>query len=130
MGVEVPDRRAVSCILGRPVLRSFNCHPLRDIREQVPEMVCWPNKFSIGYCYTANAGIMVLTDYILTEMPVQLTQRLQRSLREKVLIDYLIAIGILATGIAAYKIPLSREVHNGDPLSTTVKLSFRNKLEE
>lgn len=115
MGVEVPDRRAVSCILGRPVLRSFNCHPLRDIREQVPEMVCWPNKFSIGYCYTAN---------------VQLTQRLQRSLREKVLIDYLIAIGILATGIAAYKIPLSREVHNGDPLSTTVKLSFRNKLEE
>ena len=76
------------------------------------------------------AGIMILTDYILAEMPVQLTQRLQRSLREKVLIDYLIAIGILATGIAAYKIPLSQEVHNGDPLSTTVKLSFRNKLEE
>jgi hypothetical protein len=32
------------------------------------------------------------------------------------------AVGLLATGIAAYKMPLSQEVYNGDPFSTTVNI--------
>jgi hypothetical protein len=67
---------------------------------------------------------MILMDFILATMPIQLIRILQRPLREKVLISCLIAMGLLATGIAAYKIPLSREVNNGDPLSATVKLSL------
>jgi hypothetical protein len=63
-------------------------------------------------------------------MPVQLIRPLPRPLRERVLICCLMAMGLLATGIAAYKIPLSRQVNNGDPLSATVKLSLWNKLEE
>lgn len=73
---------------------------------------------------------MILMDFILAMMPVQLIRALQRPLREKVLISCLMAMGLLATGIAAYKIPLSREINNGDPLSVTVKLSLWNKLEE
>jgi hypothetical protein len=73
---------------------------------------------------------MILMDFILATMPVQLIRTLPRPLREKVLISCLMAMGLLATGIAAYKMPLSREVNNGDPLSATVKLSLWNKLEE
>ena len=73
---------------------------------------------------------MIVVDFILATMPVQLIRTLPRPLRERVLICCLMAMGLLATGIAAYKIPLSRQVNNGDPLSATVKLSLWNKLEE
>jgi Fungal rhodopsin domain len=75
-------------------------------------------------------GIMIMMDFILATLPVQLIRNLQRPLREKILISCLMAMGLLATSIAAYKIPLSREVNNGDPLSATVKLALWNKLEE
>jgi hypothetical protein len=73
---------------------------------------------------------MILVDFILAIMPVQLIRSLQRPIRERVLIGCLMGMGLLATSIAAYKIPLSREVNNGDMLSATVKLSLWNKLEE
>ena len=69
-------------------------------------------------------------DFILATMPVQLIRNLPRPLRERVLISCLMAMGLLATAIAAYKIPLSREINNGDPLSATVRMSLWNKLEE
>jgi hypothetical protein len=131
--------------VGWLVLQFFNCHPLHGMCEPVPEMVCWPNKYSIGYGYMANGasmkqiscihasqmtGNMILIGFILATMPVQLIRILQRPLHVKVLISCLVAVGLLATGIAVYKIPLLQEVHNGDPLSITVKLSFWNKLEE
>jgi hypothetical protein len=47
-------------------------------------------------------------------MPVQLIRTLHRPLRGRVLISCLMSMGLLATGIAAYKIPLSREVNNSN----------------
>jgi len=73
---------------------------------------------------------MIVMDFILATMPVQLIRTLPRPLRERILISCLMAMGLLATGIAAYKIPLSREVNSGDPLSATVRMSLWNKLEE
>jgi hypothetical protein len=73
---------------------------------------------------------MILVDFILVNMPAQLIRTLQRPLRKRALISCLMAMGLLAMGIAAYKIPLSREVNNGDLLSATAKLSLWNKLEE
>ncbi|KAE9366038.1 hypothetical protein N431DRAFT_495821 [Stipitochalara longipes BDJ] len=115
--------------VGWMVLLFFNCRPLRATWEPVPIVKCWPNQYSIVFGYVAN-GIMIVMDFILATMPVQLIRTLPRPLRERVLISCLMAMGLLATGIAAYKIPLSREVNNGDPLSATVKLSLWNKLEE
>jgi hypothetical protein len=63
-------------------------------------------------------------------MPVQLIRTLQRTLREKILISCLMAMGLLATAIAAYKMTLSQEANMGDLLLTTVKLSLWCKLEE
>jgi hypothetical protein len=63
-------------------------------------------------------------------MPVQLIRTLQRALREKILISCLMAMGLIATGIAAYKMTLSQQANTGDLLSTTVKLSIWCKLEE
>ncbi|KAN0090318.1 hypothetical protein V8E51_018897, partial [Hyaloscypha variabilis] len=115
--------------VGWLVFLFFNCTPLRSTWDPVSIVKCWPNQYSISYGYMAN-GIMIVMDFILATMPVQLIRTLPRPLRERVLICCLMAMGLLATGIAAYKIPLSRQVNNGDPLSATVKLSLWNKLEE
>ncbi|KAL5315240.1 hypothetical protein ACEPPN_017891 [Leptodophora sp. 'Broadleaf-Isolate-01'] len=63
-------------------------------------------------------------------MPVQLIRTLNRPRREKILISCLMALGLLATGIAAYKMTLSQLSHSGDLLATTVKASLWCKLEE
>lgn len=63
-------------------------------------------------------------------MPVQLIRTLQRPLREKLLISCLMATGLFATGIAAYKMTLSQQANMGDLLTSTVKLSLWCKLEE
>jgi len=39
------------------------------------------------------------------------------------------SLGLLATGIAGYKMTLSKKVYLGDTLSTTVELSLWNRLE-
>jgi hypothetical protein len=63
-------------------------------------------------------------------MPIQLIRTLQRPLREKILISCLMATGLVATGIAAYKMTLSQQANTGDMLASTVKLSLWCKLEE
>jgi hypothetical protein len=63
-------------------------------------------------------------------MPVPLIRGLQRTPREKILISCLMATGLIATGIAGYKMTLSRQANMGDLLSSTVRLALWNKLEE
>jgi hypothetical protein len=73
--------------------------------------------------YLQGSAILILVDFILATMPVQLIRTLQRAPREKILSSCLMAMGLIATGIAAYKMTLSQQVNTGDLLSTSVKLS-------
>jgi len=68
-------------------------------------------------------------DFTLAMMPIKLLWHMHRPLREKVLVGVLMALGLLATAIAGYKMTLSKKVYLGDTLSTTVKLSLWNRLE-
>jgi len=97
--------------------------------EPVPKLTCWANKYTVIYGWVANPVIIVM-DFILATMPVQLIQTLQRPLREKILISCLMAMGLFATGVAAYKMTLSQLANSGDMLASTVKLSLWCKLEE
>ena len=71
----------------------------------------------------------MVVDFALATMPIQLLRNVRRPLREKILVGVLMALGLLATGIAAYKMTLSTKVYKGDTLSTTVELSLWNRLE-
>ncbi|KUJ07800.1 uncharacterized protein LY89DRAFT_630856 [Mollisia scopiformis] len=115
--------------IGWLILLFFNCRPLRGMWEPVPELTCWPHKYTVNYGWVANP-IIITIDFILAIMPVQLIRTLQRTLREKILISCLMATGLIATGIAAYKMTLSQQANMGDLLSSTVKLSLWCKLEE
>lgn len=68
-------------------------------------------------------------DFALATMPIKLLRTLHRPRREKILVGCLMAMGLFATAVAAYKMTLSRKVFLGDTLSTTVELSLWNRLE-
>jgi len=123
----------------------FNCRPLRGMWEPVPKLTCWGHKYTVTWGWVANSKsckdltfhksltglvIVILMDFILATMPVQLIRTLHRTLREKILICCLMATGLFATGIAGYKMTLSQQANTGDLLATTVKLSLWCKLEE
>lgn len=122
MGVQVLT------YIGFMVLMLFNCRPLRSFWEKVDKPVCWDRKYSVTYGYVANVFLITM-DFALAVMPIQLIRSLNRPLREKWLISCLMALGLLATGIAGYKMTLSKKVYTGDTLSTTVELSLWNRLE-
>jgi hypothetical protein len=62
-------------------------------------------------------------------MPVQLILTLNRSTREKILICCLMAMGLFAAAIAAYRMSLSKKTFAGDIMSTTVKMSLWCQME-
>lgn len=76
-----------------------------------------------------KAGILVTIDFILALMPIQLIRTLNRSTREKILISCLMALGLMAAAIAAYRTSISNKTFAGDLLSTTVKMSMWCMLE-
>lgn len=70
-----------------------------------------------------------MVDFILALMPVQLIRTLKRSTREKALICGLMAMGLIAAAIAAYRISISDATFTGDLLSTTVMMSVWSLME-
>jgi hypothetical protein len=124
MGVQVLT------YIGFMLLMFGNCRPFRSLWQPVPkdQLSCWDRKYSVVYGYVANVFLITM-DFALAMMPIQLLRHIHRPLREKILIGVLMALGLLATGIAGYKMPLSKKVYLGDTLSTTVELSLWNRLE-
>lgn len=54
--------------IGWMILLFFNCHPLRGMWEPVPELTCWPNRFTVNYGWVANRK-----SYWRTHLPLQST---------------------------------------------------------
>jgi hypothetical protein len=129
---------------GWMILLLFNCRPLRSSWEPVSEKVCWDQKYTNVYGLVGNSkclntihdlklieiALVILMDFFLATMPIKLIWTLNRSFREKVLIACLMAMGLLATGTAAYKMYISKHFFQGDFLQTSVRFSLWNKLEQ
>ncbi|KAH7333499.1 hypothetical protein BKA65DRAFT_403766 [Rhexocercosporidium sp. MPI-PUGE-AT-0058] len=114
---------------GTMVLLLFNCYPLRGRWEPVPKVTCWDHKHITRYSWVANT-ILILMDFVLATMPIQLIRTLNRPRHEKILISGLMALGLLATGIAAYKMTMLVHPPSGDLFATTIKVTLWCKLEE
>lgn len=151
-GYEKLWRRTLWAIIGVQLLNCagwivvqfFNCHPLRASWEPVADVVCWDPKYTSVYGYVSNCtqsnppnfsklmikALMIVTDFLLATMPIKLILTLNRSTREKALIACLMALGLLATGIAAFKMYITKYFFIGDFLQTSVWFSLWCKLEE
>ncbi|KAH8702845.1 hypothetical protein GQ44DRAFT_631164, partial [Phaeosphaeriaceae sp. PMI808] len=114
---------------GWMVLLLFNCSPLRGKWEPVPKVTCWNHKHILRYNWVTNTMLIVM-DFVLTAMPIRLIRTLNRPRHEKILISCLMALGLLATAIAAYKMSMLVRPPSGDLLATTFKVLLWCKLEE
>ncbi|KAH7081358.1 hypothetical protein BKA63DRAFT_206862 [Paraphoma chrysanthemicola] len=114
--------------LGHMLFQFFNCTPLRANWEPVYDIRCWPRRYVLIFGWVAN-GILVANDVVLALMPIQLIRTLHRTIREKVLICCLMAMGLVAAAVAAYRIGISDKTFAGDLLSSTVSMSMWCMLE-
>jgi hypothetical protein len=121
----------------------LNCRPLRASWQPVYDVRCWPRHYvrefgwassgmfngSIVCTRITEAGILTAMDFILAFMPIHLIRTLNRSTRERVLICFMMSLGIMAGVISSYKISISDKTFAGDLLSGTVLLAMWNELE-
>ncbi|KAE9367225.1 hypothetical protein N431DRAFT_548797 [Stipitochalara longipes BDJ] len=90
-------------LLGTELIELFQCRPVRAFWEQVPGEKCNAPSvmWTLGYVYT---GIGMLGDLTFAIMPMFLIWRLSRSVIERCLISFLMAMGLFATGAGVMKI--------------------------
>jgi hypothetical protein len=69
-------------------------------------------------------------DLALALMPLRLIRTLTRTTSEKVLIGFLMALGLLATAIMCIKMTTFNDFGKGDPMQATIKPSMLAKIEE
>ena len=74
-------------------------------------------------------GILVAIDFILAILPLHLIRTLNRPIGEKILIGFLMSLGLIAGAIAGYRMSISNATFSGDLLSTTVMMSLWCMLE-
>lgn len=69
-------------------------------------------------------------DLTLSLMPIRLIRTLNRSTSEKILICFLMALGLFATAVACAKMTTFNDFGKGDPMQATIMPSLWAKLEE
>ncbi|KAF2277766.1 uncharacterized protein EI97DRAFT_449213 [Westerdykella ornata] len=111
------------------VIQFGQCKPISSNWEHVKDVKCWNLQAIINYGWTI-AGVYVIMDLILSLMPIKLIRTLNRPRNEKVLISLLMALGLLATAVAAAKMTTFKNFGTGDPMQATIPPSMYAKLEE
>ena len=69
-------------------------------------------------------------DLSLSFMPIRLVRTLHRSMTEKILICFLMSLGLLATAVACAKMTTFNDFGKGDVMQATIKPSMLARLEE
>ncbi|KAF1964375.1 hypothetical protein BU23DRAFT_521228 [Bimuria novae-zelandiae CBS 107.79] len=113
---------------GHMLFQFANCRPLKANWMPMYDVRCWPRKYVLIFGWVAN-GILVALDVILALLPIHLIRTLNRTTREKMLICCLMAMGLLAAVIAAYRMGISDKTFAGDLVSGTVMMSMWCMLE-
>lgn len=127
------------------VIQFGQCRPVSANWESVPDVKCWPTQPIIDYGWAIAgefpilrqrgrpnllSGVYIAMDLVLSLMPIKLIRSLTRSTAEKILIGFLMSLGLLATAVACAKMTTFPDFGKGDPLQATMKPSTFAKLEE
>ncbi|CAO2657949.1 Nn.00g072090.m01.CDS01 [Neocucurbitaria sp. VM-36] len=111
------------------VIQFGQCKPVSSNWESVPDAKCWDFEPIINYGW-AVAAIYVTMDLVLSLMPIRLIRTLHRSTSEKILICFLMSLGLFATAVACAKMTTFTNFGKGDPMQATIMPSLWAKLEE
>jgi len=79
------------------------CKPLSAMWEFDPTAVCLPLGL-ISQSILATAAVTIVTDFVLSLLPLTFIVRIQRATREKVLLSFLMGLGLVASAASVCKI--------------------------
>ncbi|KAL1611998.1 hypothetical protein SLS60_000221 [Paraconiothyrium brasiliense] len=101
------------------VIQLGQCTPISASWETIPDVKCWPTTPIVNYGW-AVSGVYILMDLAFSLMPIKLIRGLSRSISEKVLIGFLMSLGLLATAILCAKMSTFLSYGAGDALQATM----------
>ncbi|OAG05941.1 uncharacterized protein CC84DRAFT_1063901, partial [Paraphaeosphaeria sporulosa] len=110
------------------VIQLGQCTPISASWETVPDVKCWPTDPIVNYGWAVSA-IYILMDLAFSLLPIKLIRGLSRSTAEKVLIGFLMSLGLLATAILCAKLTTFLSFGTGDALQATMVPSVYAILE-
>lgn len=111
------------------IIQFGQCRPVSANWEFVPDVKCWNIQAIIDYGW-AIAAIYIIMDLTLSLMPIHLIMTLHRSRSEKILISFLMALGLCATAVTCAKLTTFTSFGTGDPMQATIAPSMYAKVEE
>ncbi|KAH7060783.1 hypothetical protein B0J12DRAFT_545183, partial [Macrophomina phaseolina] len=93
------------------VFQLLQCRPIRSWWDKVPGAVCWSPRTSQSYSYIYSS-IGIISDLVFAIMPMFFIFKLHRPLMERILITFLMALGIIAAVAGVMKVVY---IHNWNP---------------
>ncbi|KAJ4292528.1 hypothetical protein N0V90_009191 [Kalmusia sp. IMI 367209] len=121
------------------VIQLGQCTPISASWETVPNVKCWPMQPIINFGWAVSGTYWILTvplaiyiimDLTFSLMPIKLIRSLSRSTSEKLLIGFLMSLGLAATAVLCAKLTTFATFGGGDALQATMLPSVYAKLEE
>ncbi len=106
------------------------CKPLAAVWDpSIPGAVCLPSDVAQTSIYV-TAAMTILTDVILSLIPLTFIVQLQRPLREKIAISFIMGLGLIASCASIYKTTLVKNYGvTGDTLVDGTSLTLCSFLE-
>lgn len=106
------------------------CRPLASIWDPfIPVKHCWPIHYP-RVCIIVNAVVNIVTDVLFTLIPLTFIYKIRRPLREKILLGFLLGLGIVASAASIVKVTLADEFPGStDQTYDSVELSMWSIIE-
>lgn len=122
----------IASALGANISQLVQCRPLHAVWDPAaaPDAVCWkPIQTQIS-AYV-NAGISIVSDIVLSLLPISFLRHMNRPTRERLVLGALMGLGLFASAAAIVKTTYIYSYGSTkDPLFDVVDLSLWNSLEQ
>ena len=119
MGVQVITAVFVT------VMQSTRCVPIQALWDPtLPQDHCWsPNSFKIGL--TIAAVLVIITDFIFALIPLVFLRHVRRSLRDRIIIGFLMSLGLFASAASIVKtVSVQSFDQSADPSGTGMSIAI------
>ncbi|KAH9223490.1 hypothetical protein DL95DRAFT_352126 [Leptodontidium sp. 2 PMI_412] len=124
----------VAVVFGSNVCQFIQCHPLRAMWDMVPDAKCWsPRQMQIyGYLFAGRVGTGIVCDFAFALLPMTFIWTLHRPMLERVLMAFLMALGLFAGGVAVVKVYYMHtfDLTSVDCLRSLINVALWSRIEE
>ncbi|KAF4634310.1 hypothetical protein G7Y89_g3798 [Cudoniella acicularis] len=118
------------CAVVAEIIQLNTCHPLRAVWENVQGAQCFSPLGIHLYSYIYS-GISATNDILLSLMPLTFIWKMHRSLHERILVGFLMTLGLVASSATIFKMSYLTLVSPAeDPLRKLLTLTTWCKIEE